>query len=169
MATPDGGELPELATKGRFTITMGIDALALEGQRKVASTDRFQFFCDEPAHLGGNDEHPQPLTYVAAGVGFCLLTQLKRYAEVMRIEIAEAKCRVEFDWYSAGSVRAGTIHSGATACRAHITVRPRKPHADVSSLVELAERGCFASQMVQSAVPMSVTTDVQHDLLATHG
>lgn len=167
MANLDSEELPELAAKGRFTITMGIDAVALDGQKKSASTDRFQFFCDEPAHLGGKDEHPQPLTYVAAGVGFCLLTQLKRYAEVMRIDIDDARCRVEFDWYSTGSVRAGTIQSGATACRAHITVRAREPQADVARLVELAERGCFASQMVQSAVPMSITTDLQHVLVDT--
>ncbi len=34
------------------------------------SSRRFEFFCDEPPELGGKDRFPQPLTYVAAGVGF---------------------------------------------------------------------------------------------------
>ena len=31
---------------------------------------RFEFFCDEPPDLGGDDRFPQPLTYIAAAVGF---------------------------------------------------------------------------------------------------
>ncbi len=49
----------------------------IKGQLKVAEADsdesegkRFEFYCDEPPSLGGDDEYPQPLTYVAAGVGF---------------------------------------------------------------------------------------------------
>jgi hypothetical protein len=30
----------------------------------------FEFFCDEPPELGGDDRFPQPLTYIAAAVGF---------------------------------------------------------------------------------------------------
>lgn len=39
----------------------------------VAESDsgrRFEFFCDEPPVLGGDDLFPQPLTYIAAAVGF---------------------------------------------------------------------------------------------------
>lgn len=30
----------------------------------------FTIYCDEPPAIGGNDEHPQPLHYLAAAVGF---------------------------------------------------------------------------------------------------
>ncbi|HWL65079.1 MAG TPA: hypothetical protein VNP73_03810 [Actinomycetota bacterium] len=30
----------------------------------------FEFYCDEPPSLGGENQFPQPLTYIAAGVGF---------------------------------------------------------------------------------------------------
>jgi hypothetical protein len=30
----------------------------------------FEFYCDEPPPLGGEDRFPQPLHYIAAGVGF---------------------------------------------------------------------------------------------------
>ena len=54
----------------RKVITMGADIEALENQHKIARYRDFEFHCDEPAWLGGEDRHPQPLTYVAAGVGF---------------------------------------------------------------------------------------------------
>lgn len=44
-------------------------------QLKVAEIDselgkRFEVHCDEPPNLGGDDEFPQPLHYIAAGIGF---------------------------------------------------------------------------------------------------
>jgi hypothetical protein len=48
----------------------------VKDQLKVAdapasdSDRRFEFFCDEPPALGGDDLFPQPLTYIAAAVGF---------------------------------------------------------------------------------------------------
>jgi len=42
----------------------------MEGQVKVGHDEKFEVLCDEPARLGGKGEHPQPLTYLAMGVGF---------------------------------------------------------------------------------------------------
>jgi hypothetical protein len=53
-----------------FSVAMGADMRIIEGQLKVAHVRQFEFFCDEPPSLGGQDQYPQPLHYVAAGVGF---------------------------------------------------------------------------------------------------
>lgn len=77
QAAQDAAEAP-----GGRTITMGATARILSGQLKVAEggssgerggTDesrRFTIYCDEPPFLGGEGRYPQPLLYVAAGVGF---------------------------------------------------------------------------------------------------
>jgi len=54
---------------------MGAHIRIVHDQVKRAEIDsdlgkRFAVYCDEPANLGGDDEFPQPLHYVAAGVGF---------------------------------------------------------------------------------------------------
>ncbi len=41
-----------------------------EAKSETGHNGRFEFFCDEPPALGGEDKFPQPLTYIAAGVGF---------------------------------------------------------------------------------------------------
>ena len=35
-----------------------------------ATGGKFEFYADEPPALGGEDNHPQPLRYIAAGIGF---------------------------------------------------------------------------------------------------
>jgi len=47
----------------------------VKNQLKVATAPSdtsggFEFYCDEPPALGGEDRFPQPLTYIAAAVGF---------------------------------------------------------------------------------------------------
>ena len=54
---------------------MGAHIRIVHDQVKRAEIDselgnRFEVYCDEPPNLGGDDEFPQPLHYVAAGVGF---------------------------------------------------------------------------------------------------
>lgn len=86
MPTPSDGSVVDSSTpspspehapeKGRrFPKSARIRIVA--GQLKVASAEAeenpagsFEFYSDEPSALGGEDRHPQPLTYVAAGVGF---------------------------------------------------------------------------------------------------
>ena len=42
---------------------------SLEKMHKVARHRKFEIHVDEPAHLKGDDQYPQPLIYVAAGLG----------------------------------------------------------------------------------------------------
>lgn len=61
---------PELPPQG-FIINQYAECEAGEGgMLKVGRHRHFEIFCDEPADIGGNDQYPQPLTYICAGVGF---------------------------------------------------------------------------------------------------
>jgi hypothetical protein len=64
---------------------------------------------------------------------------------------------VEFDWYLHGSVLAGTVKGGALACRTHFVVDSPEPEDDIIKVIRLAKQGCFAEQMVQTAVPLTST------------
>ena len=70
-AVEDVTKLPDLKEESRGkTITMWADVNSVENQQKVARFRDFEIMCDEPHWLGGEDQHPQPLTYLTAAVGF---------------------------------------------------------------------------------------------------
>jgi hypothetical protein len=52
------------------TWTQWADIEIVDGQLKMARHRDFEFFSDEPAVVGGRDRYPEPLTYLAAAVGF---------------------------------------------------------------------------------------------------
>jgi hypothetical protein len=62
---PDLNPRGQISTKWAETQTFG-----MEGQVKIGHDEKFEVLCDEPPRLGGKGEHPQPLTYIAMGVGF---------------------------------------------------------------------------------------------------
>ena len=60
-----GEELP----KTTMQQTISVDVRNREKQLHEAHEGKFTWCSDEPPHLGGDDNHPQPLTYIAAGIG----------------------------------------------------------------------------------------------------
>ncbi|MBI2133042.1 MAG: hypothetical protein HYT99_09650 [Candidatus Tectomicrobia bacterium] len=62
---------PELPPQGyAFTMAAGTETLEGKGQLKIGRHRHFEVFCDEPPRIGGGDAYPQPLCYIAMGVGF---------------------------------------------------------------------------------------------------
>lgn len=61
-----GKELPKEVTKS----TVAVDCEHVEKMLHRAKRGKFTFSADEPPRLGGDDKHPSPLTYIAAGIGF---------------------------------------------------------------------------------------------------
>jgi uncharacterized OsmC-like protein len=170
MRPPTEAALPP----GGRRLTMGAQARIVDGHLKVAtggsSTERggnmdgdsasFTIMSDEPAFLGGEGRHPQPLLYVAAGIGFCLLTQLARYAAIHKVVVDRADCTVEIDYFIRGSVLRGDVEAGATACRSHFVVDSGAPADVVEKVIRLAKQGCFAEKLVETAVPIHSTFEV---------
>jgi hypothetical protein len=61
-------DAPELPA-GAYEFVMETEVESLEKMHKIARHRKFEIHVDEPAHLKGDDNHPQPLIYVAAGLG----------------------------------------------------------------------------------------------------
>jgi len=74
---------------------------------------------------------------------------------MLRTVIDRAECEVEIDWFLEGSVLRETVHSGARGCRTLLRIDSPEPVEVIDRIVRLAKRGCFAEQMIQTAVPLT--------------
>lgn len=158
-------DLPQAMRGKSFTMSADMKTIKMDAQLKVGQFREFEFFCDEPHYLGGDDEYPQPLTYLAAGVGFCLLTQVQRVASMLRKSFTRADCRCEFDTFQDGSARGGTLSAKVTEFRIHLDVdSPEEPDA-IEEVIRLATNSCFAEALVREPIPLRHTFTVNGELI----
>ena len=64
----------------------GLKELAVQCIQPAGS--RFVFLSDDAADVGGQERAPSGLAYLSAGVAFCFMTQLGRYAQIKKQDLS---------------------------------------------------------------------------------
>ena len=81
----------------------------------------------------------------------------------------KAACRVEFDYFLKGSVLKGDVNSGCRRVRTHFKVESSDSEEKIANIIRLAKQGCYAEQMVQAAVPLTSTVELNGKNLELEG
>jgi uncharacterized OsmC-like protein len=70
------------------------------------------------------------------------------------VGIRSAKVHVEMDYYLKGSVADNTVENGVTEVRSFFDVESEQQKEDLIEVIRLAKKGCFAENLVKTAVPL---------------
>ena len=127
----------------------------------IPSFGAFELYCDEGAVIGGSDTAPAPLSYLAAGIAFCLLTHLKGYADAEKLRISSLRIeqRMKFQSRIPGMTAdmGGQMEGHSKGIETAVIVETEEPPEAIARMVEVAETACMAAQTVVNAVPASTT------------
>ena len=141
-------------------VTVGDDGLRKRGIIvEPADTSQYEVFADEGPHLGGDNTAPRPLTYFLLSVGFCALTQLHRYSDMMKVTLKDPKVTVRSGFRTDGSVLKGTVKASTVDFEVEFDVESDDPPDRVAACIRAAEAGCFVMQAVTQ--PTEVTRTVR--------
>jgi uncharacterized OsmC-like protein len=163
----EGGAGSSLSPEQKRTLHVRGEARLREGLlmearvrllKPIGST--FLFRADETTALGGQGLAPPPLAYVSAGVGFCFMTQLGRYARIMKWSLDSYSIVQDNAYESAGSLVRGDLRSEASPFGTHVFVRSGRSDAEARRLVALGERTCFLHAAMRGAFPSRVRTEL---------
>ena len=70
------------------------------------------------------------------------------------ISILSAKVHVELYYFLTGSVKENSVEPGVSQVRSRFEVESPEPRESVTEIIDLAKKGCFAENLVTSAVPL---------------
>ena len=140
---------------GQEVVTVADRGLRKKGS-VVEPTDstHFEVFCDEGTNLGGENSAPKPITYFLWSVGFCALTQLHRYGEMMKVELRNAKVTVKSKFKTEGSVLKGTVKASPVDFEIAFEVESDAPPERIAACIRNAEAGCYVMQCVVEPTPV---------------
>jgi uncharacterized OsmC-like protein len=127
----------------------GICALREDGVKQIdqylysLSGSQFRFLSDEAPQHGGQGRAPDAVSYISAGIGFCFMTQLGRYAAILRKNIDD--CRVVQDTHlPVGGATGGTETVGeADPVETHLYLKTSEDDDFARNILDMGEQTCF--------------------------
>ena len=117
----------------------------------------FQFLSDEAPGQGGLGAAPDAASYMAAGVAFCFMTQLGRYATILKRElpkygVAQDTC------YSRGDASSAEDTSGTTgAVKTHVYLDTPEGAEFARDCVDMGEQTCFLHALYRTPLKTMVS------------
>jgi uncharacterized OsmC-like protein len=118
---------------------------------------QYEVFADEGPRMGGENSAPRPLTYFLLSVGFCALTQLHRYSDMMKLTLKDPKVTVRSGFRTDGSVLRGTVQASTVEFEVEFDVESDDPPDRVAACIRAAENGCFVMQAVKNPTEVKRT------------
>ncbi len=122
-------------------------ALTQSGQTaSIARIRDYTVVMDRPSSNGGSDAGPMGGETLLASVGGCFMSTLYAAAQARSVPVEGATCRVT-GVFASSPRRFGAIHI-EVACDSC-------PPADLTHLVEVAERGCLVAATLRQGIEVT--------------
>ena len=113
----------------------------------------FRFLSDETPEAGGKGLAPDAATYLAAGIGFCFMTQFGRYASITKKRLDEYRIVQDTHFSAPGGVAPG----GADPVETHVYLVTPEEEDFARKTLDMAERTCFLHATCRTDLAPEVT------------
>lgn len=121
----------------------------------------FRFVCDSGQSGSGNT--PPPLAYLSAGVGFCYMTQLGRYAHIKKYHL-ESYQIIQDNVYVEGEEE-GKASGSSSVFDTHVYLDADESDAEAQKTVTMGEQTCFLHAAMRDVFPTSMSATLNGDLI----
>lgn len=120
----------------------------------------FRFVCDEVSRAGGNESAPPPLAYLSAGVGFCFMTQVGRYAQITRQSMHSYKVIQDNLFVHNGDYEDGSRDIQALPVNTHLYLEADELDEIAQKTLYMSERTCFLHAAMRGSIPVHVEVEL---------
>jgi hypothetical protein len=134
----------------------GICTLRADGVKQVEQQlfnphgSIFHYLCDERGRA------PDAASYIAAGIGFCFMTQLGRYAKIAGKDLASYRA-VQDIHFAPGGATGGTGKAGAAdPVETHVFLDTTEDDAFARAALDMGEQTCFLHALCRTDLKVRV-------------
>ena len=117
----------------------------------------FHFLSDEAPINGGRGLAPDAASYISAGIGFCFMTQLGRYAKIVKRDLHEYRI-VQDTHFSASRGSNGNDAPGAAEpVETHVYLTSNEDDDFARTALDMGERTCFLHALCRTDLATRIT------------
>ena len=166
----EGGAGSSLKAEQKRTLHVrGIAKLLDDGRKEVTVQlfkpigSTFRFVSDERGEVA-----PPALAYLVAGIGFCYMTQLGRYAHIVKMDLPSYRIVQDSTFHFRGSAEAGTLWATAAPVDTHVFVTSSDPDEAVQRLVSMGEQTCFLHAAMRTSNRSRIEAEINGERVSIH-
>jgi uncharacterized OsmC-like protein len=116
----------------------------------------FHFLCDEAPRNGGKGLAPDACTYISAGIAFCFMTQLGRYAKIAKKDLRDYRI-VQDTHFSLGGASGKTGRPGeADPVETHVHLQSGETDEFARNALDMSEQTCFLHALCRSDLKVRI-------------
>jgi uncharacterized OsmC-like protein len=153
-AANDGSSLKESQSRSLYLRGRGswrddgVKEIDVELIRPSGST--FRILSDEAPGRGGSGRAPDALSLISAGLGFCFMTQIGRFAKIMKQDLGDYRI-IQDTRFSVGDPTAAPPVGGrAEAPHTHVYLDPDGGDDFARTALDMSEQTCFLHAMCRT-------------------
>lgn len=120
----------------------------------------FKFISDETSR-----DAPPSLAYLSAGVGFCYMTQLGRYASIVKLGLSSYSLVQDNVFIQGGSARDENLQATARPVDTHLFVKLERSDEDAKRLLKMGEQTCFLHAAMRTSNRTQIRADINGTLV----
>lgn len=116
----------------------------------------FHFLSDEAPQNGGRGLAPDSCTYISAGIAFCFMTQIRRYAGIAKKDLRDYRV-VQDTHFSSGGASGGTGQPGeADPVETHVHLQTGHNDAFAQTALDMSEQTCFLHALCRAELKTKI-------------
>jgi uncharacterized OsmC-like protein len=122
---------------------------------KIERAEDYTVLCDEANFRKEAGNRPSPLQYFIASIGFCMFSQMARFAARLEVllENAEMDLRMSYDLRS--KLRLNDFATAAQALAYSFNIKSPSPLERVIRLAQLTDKGCHTVNSMRNRIPVT--------------
>ncbi len=130
--------------------------MEIEQQLHSPLGSTFRFLSDEAPERGGSGAAPDAASYMAAGVAFCFMTQLGRYAAIVKKDLRHYRV-VQNTHFSTGDTAGGTDRPGAASpVETHVYLDTPEGVDFARQCLDMGEQTCFLHALYRTPLAPTI-------------
>lgn len=103
----------------------------------------FHYLCEEGPQNGGKGRAPDAASYISAGIGFCFMTQLGRYAKIAKKDLRDYAI-IQDTHFSLGGASGNTGKAGESdPVETHVYIESGEDDDFARAALDMSEQTCF--------------------------
>ena len=128
----------------------GLKAISVQCIQPAGS--RFEFLSDNSCAAGGEERAPSGLAYLSAGVAFCFMTQIGRYAQITKQQLNSYRIIQDTGFHLAHQGNPRALAADTLVC-----LDTDEPLDKSIQLVKMAEQTCYVHASYRACIPSEVS------------